>query len=224
MSHKPIERFTKKGIVANDIEYEFDSVVCATGFAAMTGSFEKIQITGRGGLTLKEKWRAGPRTYLGLASNGFPNLFMITGPGSPSVLASMIQAIEQHVDWIADCIGHMKDVGASTIEAKVSDENDWVDHVNEVSQVSLRSTCSSWYVAANIPGRPRVFMPYIGGFPIYVDKCNSIMMGGYEGFVMAGSEKPTTPPQVRCTERWHVELDMEVISPAAIAAKQVPIV
>jgi len=190
----------------------------------MTGSFDKIQITGRDGLTLKEKWRAGPRTYLGLGSNGFPNLFMITGPGSPSVLASMIQAIEQHVDWIADCIGHMKDVGASTIEAKVRDENDWVDHVNEVSQVSLRSTCSSWYVAANIPGRPRVFMPYIGGFPIYVDKCNSIMMGGYEGFVMAGSEKPTAPPQVRCTERWHVELDMEVISPAAIAAKQVPIV
>ena len=224
VSHKPIERFTKKGIVANDIEYEFDSVVCATGFAAMTGSFEKIQITGRDGLTLKEKWRAGPRTYLGLASNGFPNLFMITGPGSPSVLASMIQAIEQHVDWIADCIGHMKDVGASTIEAKLRDENDWVDHVNEVSQVSLRSTCSSWYVAANIPGRPRVFMPYIGGFPIYVDKCNSIMMGGYEGFVMAGSEKPTTPPQVRCTERWHVELDMEVISPAAIAARRVPMV
>ncbi|HIA42086.1 MAG TPA: cyclohexanone monooxygenase, partial [Gammaproteobacteria bacterium] len=208
----------------NDIEYEFDSVVCATGFAAMTGSFDKIQITGRDGLTLKDKWSAGPRTYLGLSSNGFPNLFMITGPGSPSVLASMIQAIEQHVDWIADCISHMRDVGASTIEAKVHDENDWVDHVNDVSQVSLRSTCSSWYVGANIPGQPRVFMPYIGGFPIYVDKCNSIMMGGYEGFVMAGSDKPTAPPQVRCTERWHVELDLEVISPAAIAAKRLPMV
>ena len=224
VSEKPIERFTKKGIFANDIEYEFDSVVCATGFAAMTGSFDKIQITGRGGLTLKKKWSAGPRTYLGLSSSGFPNLFMITGPGSPSVLASMIQAIEQHVDWIADCIGHMQDVGADTIEAKVHDENDWVDHVNEVSQVSLRSTCSSWYVGANIPGRPRVFMPYIGGFPIYVDKCNSVMMGGYEGFVMTGSGKPTAPPQVRCTERWHVELDLEVISPASIAAKQVPMV
>ena len=173
-----------KGIVANDIEYKFDSIVCATGFAAMTGSFDKIQITGRDGLTLKDKWSAGPRTYLGLSSNGFPNLFMITGPGSPSVLASMIQAIEQHVDWIADCISHMRDIGASTIEAKVHSENDWVDHVNEVSQISLRSTCSSWYVGANIPGRPRVFMPYIGGFPIYVDKCNRIMMGGYEGFVM----------------------------------------
>jgi cyclohexanone monooxygenase len=224
VSDKPIERFTKKGIVANDIEYELDSVVCATGFAAMTGSFDKIQITGRDGLTLKDKWSAGPRTYLGLSSNGFPNLFMITGPGSPSVLASMIQAIEQHVDWIADCISHMRDVGASTIEAKVHDENDWVDHVNDVSQVSLRSTCSSWYVGANIPGQPRVFMPYIGGFPIYVDKCNSIMMGGYEGFVMAGSDKPTAPPQVRCTERWHVELDLEVISPAAIAAKRLPMV
>ena len=224
VSKKPIERFTKKGIVTNDIEYVFDSIVCATGFAAMTGSFDKIKITGRDGLTLKEKWSAGPRTYLGLASNGFPNLFMITGPGSPSVLASMIQAIEQHVDWIADCISHMGDIGASSIEPKVHSENDWVDHVNEVSQVSLRSTCSSWYVGANLPGRPRVFMPYIGGFPIYVDKCNSIMMDGYEGFVISGSEKPTRSPQIRCTERWHVELDMEVISPAAIAAKQVPIV
>ena len=116
VSKTPIERFTADGIVVDGIEYPLDAVVCATGFAAMTGSFDKIRITGRDGLTLAEKWRAGPRAYLGLASAGFPNLFMITGPGSPSVLASMIQAIEQHVDWLADCLGHMRDVGASSIE------------------------------------------------------------------------------------------------------------
>ena len=224
VSEKPIERFTKNGVVANGVEYEFDAVVCATGFAAMTGSFDNIQITGRDGLTLKEKWRAGPRVYLGLSSTGFPNLFMITGPGSPSVLASMIQAIEQHVDWIADCIGHMRAVGATTIEPKIAHEDDWIEHVNEVSKVSLRSTCSSWYVGANIPGRPSVFMPYIGGFPIYVNKCNEVMMSGYDSFVIQGSDKTNTPPQMRCTERWHVELDLEVMSPAAIDAKRVPVV
>src|ERR1041385_1976598 len=128
----------------------------AAGFPAMTGSFDRIRITGRNALTLAEKWQAGPRAYLGIASAGFPNLFMITGPGSPSVLASMIQAIEQHVDWLADCIGHMRDVGASCIEPILEDEDAWVEHVNDVSTVSLRSTCSSWYVGANNPGRPRV--------------------------------------------------------------------
>ena len=146
VSKTPIERFTADGIEVDGIEYPLDAVVCATGFAAMTGSFDKIRITGRDGLTLAEKWRAGPRAYLGLASAGFPNLFMITGPGSPSVLASMIQAIEQHVDWLADCIGHMRDIGARRIEPLQADEDAWVEHVNEVSTVSLRSTCSSWYV------------------------------------------------------------------------------
>ena len=175
VSKTPIERFTTEGIVVDRTEYKFDAIVSATGFAAMTGSFDKIAITGRGGQTLAEKWQAGPRAYLGLASEGFPNLFMITGPGSPSVLASMIQAIEQHVDWLADCISHMRDVGAGTIEAVRDDEDAWVAHVNDVSTVSLRSTCSSWYVGANIPGRPRVFMPYIGGFPLYVQKCNEAL-------------------------------------------------
>src|SRR5215471_18097004 len=146
VSKTPIERFTRDGIVVDSLEYKVDAIVSATGFAAMTGSFDKIAITGRNGLTLAEKWRAGPRAYLGLASAGFPNFFTITGPGSPSVLASMIQAIEQHVDWLVDCIGHLRDVGAATIEAEVEDEDAWVEHVNEVSKVSLRSTCSSWYV------------------------------------------------------------------------------
>jgi cyclohexanone monooxygenase len=224
VSKKPIERFTAGGIVVDDVEYPVDAIVSATGFAAMTGSFDRIAITGRNGLTLSEKWRAGPRTYLGLASAGFPNLFMITGPGSPSVLASMIQAIEQHVDWLIDCIGHMRDVGAEVIEARFEAEDAWVEHVNEVSKVSLRSTCSSWYVGANISGRPRVFMPYIGGFPIYVHKCNEVMSNGFEGFVLEGATASNNEPVVRLTERWRVPLDIEVISPAAVAAMRVPVV
>jgi cyclohexanone monooxygenase len=224
VSKKPIERFTAGGIVVDGVECPVDAIVSATGFAAMTGSFDKIAITGRKGLTLAEKWRAGPRTYLGLASAGFPNLFMITGPGSPSVLASMIQAIEQHVDWLVDCIGHMRDIGAATIEAQVEDEDAWVEHVNEVSKVSLRSTCSSWYVGTNIPGRPHVFMPYIGGFPIYVQKCNEVMNNGFDGFMLEGAAATNTAPRVRYTERWRVPLDIEVISPAAVAARRVPVV
>ena len=224
VSRTPIERFTADGIEVNGIAYPLDAVVCATGFAAMTGSFDKIRITGRNGLTLAEKWRAGPRAYLGIASVGFPNLFMITGPGSPSVLASMIQAIEQHVDWLADCIGHMRDVGATSIEPTLRDEDAWVEHVNDVSTVSLRSTCSSWYVGTNIAGRPRVFMPYIGGFPVYVQKCNEVMSGGFDGFVLEGAPASNTAPQVRHTERWRVPIDIEVISPAALAARRVPMV
>jgi cyclohexanone monooxygenase len=224
VSKKPIERFTSGGIVVDGREYPVDAIVSATGFAAMTGSFDTIAIAGRNGLKLSEKWRAGPRAYLGLTSAGFPNLFMITGPGSPSVLASMIQAIEQHVDWLVDCLGHMRDVGATTIEARLEDEDAWVEHVNEVSKVSLRSTCSSWYVGTNIPGRPRVFMPYIGGFPIYVQKCNEVMNGGFEGFVLEGAAATNKPPKVRYTERWRVPLDIEVISPAAVAARRVPVV
>jgi cyclohexanone monooxygenase len=224
VSKTPIERFTAHGIEVNGTEYPLDAIVCATGFAAMTGSFDKIRIAGRNGLMLSKKWRAGPRTYLGVASAGFPNLFMITGPGSPSVLASMIQAIEQHVDWMVDLMAHMRDIGAATVEAIETYEDDWIEHVNEVSKVSLRSTCSSWYVGANIPGRPRVFMPYIGGFPIYVQKCNEVMTNGFEGFVMEGASRSNETPRVRLTERWRVPLDIEVISPAAVAARRVPVV
>jgi cyclohexanone monooxygenase len=224
VSKTPIQRFTADGIEVDGVEYPLDVVVCATGFAAMTGSYDRIRITGRNGVTLAEKWQAGPRAYLGVASAGFPNLFTITGPGSPSVLASMIQAIEQHVDWMADCMAHLRDLGAATIEPVQRYEDEWIEHVNEVSKISLRSTCSSWYVGANIPGRPRVFMPYIGGFPIYVQKCNEVMTNGFEGFVIEGADIANQAPQVRLTERWRVPLDMEVISPAAVAARRVPVV
>jgi cyclohexanone monooxygenase len=224
VSKTPIERFTKEGIEVDGTEYPLDVIVCATGFAAMTGSFDRMKITGRNGLTLAEKWRGGPRAYLGVASKGFPNLFMITGPGSPSVLASMIQAIEQHVDWMLDCMAHLRDVGASTVEPIQQYEDDWIEHVNEVSKVSLRSTCSSWYVGTNIAGRPRVFMPYIGGFPVYVQKCNEVMSNGFEGFVIDGAPASNEAPRVRLTERWRVPLDIDVISPAAVAARRVPVV
>jgi cyclohexanone monooxygenase len=224
VSKTPIERFTKEGIEVDGTEYPVDVIVCATGFAAMTGSFDRMKITGRNGLTLAEKWRGGPRAYLGVASKGFPNLFMITGPGSPSVLASMIQAIEQHVDWMLDCMAHLRDVGAATVEPIQQYEDDWIEHVNEVSKVSLRSTCSSWYVGTNIAGRPRVFMPYIGGFPVYVQKCNEVMSNGFEGFVIDGAPASNEAPRVRLTERWRVPLDIDVISPAAVAARRVPVV
>ncbi len=222
VSKQPIERFTPGGIVANGVEYPADMAVFATGFAAMTGSFDRIRITGRGGLTLAEKWRAGPCNYLGLAIAGFPNFFTVTGPGSPSVLANMIPSIEQHVDWIADCMAHMRDIGARTIEALEDDEDAWVAHVAEVASVSLRSTCSSWYVGANIPGRPRVFMPYIGGFPVYVQKCNEVLAAGFDGFVL--DAPAAAPPRVRFTERWQAALDPDVLSPADIAAGRVPMV
>ena len=222
VSERPIERFTAGGVVAHGAEYPADTAIFATGFAAMTGSFDRIRITGRGGLTLAEKWRAGPRNYLGLAIAGFPNFFTITGPGSPSVLANMIPSIEQHADWIADCLAHMRDIGARSIEAQEGNEDEWIAHVADVASISLRSTCSSWYVGANIPGRPRVFMPYIGGFPVYVQKCNEVLADGFEGFVL--DAPASAPPRVRFTERWQTALDPDVLSPADIAAGRIPIV
>ena len=223
ISEKPIQEFFENGIIHDEKNHQLDSVVFATGFAAMTGSFDKIEIRGRNGLSLIDKWAAGPRTYLGLSTAMFPNFFMITGPGSPSVLASMIQSIEQHVDWIVDCIGHLRDIGAQTIEPIDKYEDDWVEHVNEVSKISLRSTCSSWYVGANIPGKPRVFMPYIGGFPVYVDRCNDVMTKGFEGFLIDGKRPEPVMPKIRFTERWRVTLDKDVMSPADLAATLGPV-
>jgi hypothetical protein len=151
----------------------------------MTGALLRIDIRGNGGQMLKEKWREGPKTYLGLVIAGFPNLFTITGPGSPSVLTNMLPSIEQHVEWVADCIGYLRDKGLSRIEARAEAEENWVTHVREVAGGSLRSTCSSWYIGANVPGKPRVFMPYIGGFPAYMQKCDTVAANGYEGFVLA---------------------------------------
>jgi cyclohexanone monooxygenase len=185
VSGEPIEAITRVGIRAKGQEYAVDAIVFATGFDAMTGALLKIDIRGAGGQTLNEKWCEGPKTYLGLGIAGFPNLFTITGPGSPSVLTNMLPSIEQHVEWVADCIGYLRDKGLRRIEARADAEESWVRHVREVAGTSLRSTCSSWYIGANVPGKPRVFMPYIGGFPAYTQKCDAVAANGYEGFALA---------------------------------------
>jgi cyclohexanone monooxygenase len=151
----------------------------------MTGALNRIDIRGRGGRALREKWSEGPRTYLGLGVAGFPNLFTITGPGSPSVLTNMLPTIEQHVEWIADTLKYLRDRRLTRIEPTVQAEDEWVAHVGELAGRTLRYTCSSWYLGANIAGKPRVFMPYIGGYPRYVQKCSEIAAHAYEGFALS---------------------------------------
>jgi len=179
-----IEAITPEGVRANGELHELDSLVFATGFDAMTGALLRIDIRGRGGRALREAWRDGPRTYLGLGVAGFPNLFTITGPGSPSVLTNMIMSIEQHVDWIAACLDHLRSAGKRTIEAMPEAQEAWVDHVGRVADATLYPKCNSWYVGANIPGKKRVFMPLLG-FPPYVEKCDEVAAKGYEGFTLA---------------------------------------
>ena len=183
----PIEQILPDGLRAGSKHYALDALVLATGFDAMTGSVAKIDITGREGQTLNRKWAEGPRTYLGLMSAGFPNLFIITGPGSPSVLSNMMVSIEQHVDWIADCIGFMSDRQIDCMEASRGAEDQWVAHVNEVAHGTLYPQANSWYMGANIPGKPQIFMPYIGGVAVYRQICNEVAAKGYEGFVLTGA-------------------------------------
>jgi cyclohexanone monooxygenase len=185
----PIEEITANAVRARAKDYEVDALVLATGFDAMTGSVAKIDIRGRNGQTLNQKWAEGPKTYLGLMSAGFPNLFIITGPGSPSVLSNMIVSIEQHVDWIADCVAYMRDNGFEAMEANKDAEDRWVAHVNEVAYTTLYPQANSWYMGANVPGKPRIFMPYIGGVGPYRQICNDVAAKGYEGFVMQGAER-----------------------------------
>jgi cyclohexanone monooxygenase len=184
-----IEEILPSGVRTGDKDYETDALVLATGFDAMTGSVAKIDIRGRGGRTLNQKWAEGPKTYLGLMSEGFPNLFIITGPGSPSVLSNMIVSIEQHVDWITDCLAWMRGQGFETLEPTREAEDKWVAHVNEVAQQTLYPQANSWYMGANIPGKPRIFMPYIGGVGVYRRICDDIAAKGYEGFTMTAKER-----------------------------------
>jgi cyclohexanone monooxygenase len=187
----PIEEITPGGVKTSKGEYEADIIVFATGFDAMTGALLAMGIRGKGGQTLNEKWIAGPRSYLGLSVSGFPNLFMITGPGSPSVFSNVIISIEQHVEWVGDCMAYMRERGISTIEASLDAENRWVEHVNELSTHTLYPLANSWYLGANIPGKPRVFMPYAGGVGNYRVKCQEIADKGYEGFALGVRERET---------------------------------
>ncbi len=181
----PIEELTETGLRTTAEKYAFDAIVFATGFDAMTGALKEIDIRVGNGPTLAEKWAGGPTTYLGLMVAGFPNMFTITGPGSPSVKTQMIVAIEQHMDWIADCLDTMRQRGATRIEPTPDAERDWVQHVNDVADSTLYPLANSWYVGANIPGKPRVFMPYVGGFAGYKKRCDAVAANGYEGFTMS---------------------------------------
>ena len=179
-----IEEITPQGLRAAGREFDLDVLVFATGFDAMTGTLLKMDIRGRDGVTLNEKWQAGPVNYLGLSVAGFPNLFTISGPGSPSVLTNMIVSIEQHVRWIADCVAWMRAQGHTRIEAQVKAETDWVRRVNHVANQTIFPGCNSWYLGANVPGKTRVFMPLVG-FPAYDEKCNEVVQAGYAGFAFA---------------------------------------
>ena len=181
----PITRILPHGIATADREFEVDVIVFAIGFDAMTGALLDIDIRGAGGRSLREKWAHGPRTFLGLAIEGFPNLFTITGPGSPGVLSNMALSIEQHVDWIADCLQHLRASGLDRIEATPQAEDAWVQHVNELADETLYTVSNSWYIGSNIAGKPRVFMPYVGGCGRYRGDCDTVAAAGYEGFALA---------------------------------------
>ena len=187
VSTQPIDTITAGGVLVGETEYAVDELVFATGFDAMTGPLLAVDIRGRGGLSLREKWAAGPRTYLGLSTAQFPNLFFITGPGSPSVLTNMLPSIEQHVNFIADTIAHLRAQQASMIEAEPAFEDAWVETVNTIAGATVYPSCNSWYLGSNVPGKPRVFMPYLG-FNTYVQKCEDVVAKGYEGFRLSRGE------------------------------------
>ncbi len=179
-----IEKITPHGLTAAGREFELDALVFATGFDAMTGTLLRMDIRGRDGITLGEKWHAGPLNYLGMTVAGFPNFFMVNGPGSPSVLTNMIVSIEQHVRFIGDCLAWMRAQGHARIEADAAAERDWVGHVNTVANQTIFPGCNSWYLGANVPGKTRVFMPLLG-FPGYVEKCQMVAAQDYAGFAFA---------------------------------------
>ncbi|MFS0553814.1 flavin-containing monooxygenase [Brevibacillus sp. 179-C9.3 HS] len=182
----PIAEITPRGLKTTEAEYELDIIVFATGYDGMTGPLFKIDIRGRDGISLKEKWAGGPetRTYLGLTNAGFPNMFMITGPESPSALSNLPVSIEQHVEWIGDCLEYLREHGIETIEAKAEAEEAWSKHCREVAESTLFTKTDSWYNGANIEGKPRGFLIYVGGVGHYRKICDEVAAKGYEGFTL----------------------------------------
>jgi cation diffusion facilitator CzcD-associated flavoprotein CzcO/acetyl esterase/lipase len=185
---KPLATITETGVAFGDEVLEVDAIVFATGFDAMTGAIVGVDVEGRDGKTLKDAWADGPMTYLGLMTKGFPNLYMVTGPGSPSVLSNMVVSIEQHVDWIVDCIDHMRTHEFQTIEPTQQAVERWVQHVNDFANITLFPQANSWYMGANVPGKPSVFLPYPGGVDRYRGVCNEVVAKDYVGFVRSGPE------------------------------------
>ena len=184
----PIAAITASGIDTVDESMDFDAIVYATGFDAMTGPLVSVDIAGREGITLRKKWEEGPSTYLGLTTVGFPNFFTITGPGSPSVLSNMMVSIEQHVDWVVECLDHLRAHGFETIEPTPVAEAGWNQHVEDCAAITLYPTANSWYMGANVPGKPRVFLPYIGGVDAYRAVCDEVAAQDYLGYVLSGPE------------------------------------
>jgi cyclohexanone monooxygenase len=178
----PVTAITHEGIETSERQHQVDTIVFATGFDAMTGALTAIDIVGRESAVLRDKWADGTRSLLGVAVAGFPNLFTVTGPGSPSVMINVVTAIEQHVEWIDDCIGWLEQNSASVIEADAEAETAWVDHVNETANETLYPQANSWYMGANIPGKARVFMPYVGGLRRFRLHCETVAEDGYTGF------------------------------------------
>jgi cyclohexanone monooxygenase len=181
---EPIRSIDGAGVNTLNGAYPADILICATGYDAITGALLAVDITTGAGASLRREWEAGPRTYLGLAIAGFPNLFTVTGPGSPSVISNMVLSIEEHVDWIAECLTHLRRRGVRTIEASEEAQEKWVSHVREVAAGTLFYKANSWYVGANVPGKPRVFMPYVGGVGVYRQTCQEIAEAGYRGFLL----------------------------------------
>ena len=216
----PITTITETGVELSgkggDESMEFDAIVFATGFDAMTGAIVGVDITGRDGLSLRDAWAHGPETYLGLMGVGFPNLFMITGPGSPSVLSNMMVSIEQHVDWITDTLGHLRDTNAETIEPTELAQTEWVQHSNDIANLTLLPTANSWYMGANIPGKPSVFLPYPGGVGAYREICDEVVDRDYLGFSISGPNGTTVndgiirplKPDVQAMLTMMAELDL----------------
>lgn len=181
----PIQGFTANGLHTAVADYEMDAVVFATGFDAMTGALREIDIASSTGVRLTDSWRDGPRTYLGIMVAGLPNLFMVTGPQSPGVKSNMMFSIEQHVNWIGDCLVNLREKGLSRIEASDDAQNSWVIHNNEVANSTLYPKANSWYMGANIPGKPKIFMPYVGGCERYTEEILRIANDGYSGFLLS---------------------------------------
>lgn len=191
LQRDPIATITETGVDTSE-SMEFDAIVFATGFDAMTGAIVGVDITGRGGESLRDAWAEGPMTYLGLMTVGFPNLYMITGPGSPSVLSNMMVSIEQHVDWISNLIEHMRSEGLDSIEPTQLAQERWVQHSNDIANLTLLPTANSWYMGANVPGKPSVFLPYPGGVGAYREVCDEVVANGYFGFALSGADGTST--------------------------------
>jgi len=201
---EPIRTITETGIDTATRSFAFDAIVFATGFDAMTGPIVAVDVRGRNGESLAKKWAEGPKTYLGLMTAGFPNFFMITGPGSPSVLSNMVVSIEQHVDWVTACLDHMRTERLDVVEPTPVAEAGWLQHVNDCADITLYPTANSWYMGANVPGKPRVFLPYVGGVDRYRKTCDEVVNRGYLGFTFDG------PGGGRCTDGVVNRLQLDV--------------